>query len=62
MKGSGWLSGGRTGATVGAGLPGVVKGSQIGLHGLEGELSGFSGGLTVASEPGYAGRADRGPP
>lgn len=45
----GRLSGGRTGAGVCAGLGGVTKGAQIGLHGFGRtwgvELSGDSGGL-----------------
>nr|DAS42403.1 MAG TPA: hypothetical protein [Caudoviricetes sp.] len=65
-KGSRGLSGGRTGVSVCAGLGGVAKGAQIGLHGFGcawgGELSGDSGGLHSPRRRMYAGRADRGPP
>ena len=60
------LVGGRTGMGVCAGLDGVAKGHQIGLHSLGYtwgvELSGDSGGLRSPCRRMYAGCADRGPP
>lgn len=60
------LAGGLTGVSVCAGLGGVVKGAQIGLHGFGRawgvELSGDSGGLRSPRRRMYAGCADRGPP
>ena len=60
------LVGGLTGVSVCAGLGGVAKGAQIGLHGFGRtwgvELSGDSGGLRSLRRRVYAGRADRGPP
>ena len=50
---------GLLGSGVGAGLPGVLKGAQIGLHGLG---AVWVAGLLVGCTLGYAGRADRGPP
>ena len=65
-KGSGGLSGGRTGDGVCAGLGRVAKGSQVGLRGFGCtwgvEPSGDSGGLRSPRRRMYAGRADRGPP
>lgn len=65
-KGAGSDAGGLTGASVCAGLGGVTKGPQIGLHGFGrawgGELSGDSGGLHSPRRRMYAGCADRGPP
>ena len=60
------LVGGLAGVGVCAGLGGVTKDPQIGLHGFGCtwgvELSGDSGGLRSPCRSMYAGCADRGPP